>query len=64
MCVYEERHLALIHVVIGVDGVFAAQLSSQDLDGSVADHLVDVHVALGARARLPHYQGEMLVQFT
>jgi hypothetical protein len=51
-------------VVIGVDGVFASQLPSEDLNGSVADHLVDVHVALSARARLPHHQGEMLVQFT
>ena len=27
-----------------------------------ADHLVGVHVALGAAARLPHHQGEMIVE--
>ena len=32
----------------------------QPLISSVGNHLVDVHVCLGAAARLPHHQGEVL----
>ena len=42
--------LGLVHVIIGMDRSLAAQLSAQELDGSVRDHLVGVHVGLGARA--------------
>ena len=30
--------------------------------GAVGHHLVDVHVALGSRARLPHHQRKLVVQ--
>ena len=30
--------------------------------GAVGDHLVEVHVALGARAGLPHHQGKVVVE--
>ena len=42
--------LGLVHVVIGMDRRLAAQLSAQQLDGSVGDHLVGVHVGLRAGA--------------
>lgn len=54
--------LALVDVVIRVDGVFAAQFSSQHLDGSVTDDLVDIHVRLSSRSCLPNHQREMIIQ--
>ena len=42
--------LGLVHVVIGMDRRLAAQLSAQQLDGSVGDDLVGVHVGLGPGA--------------
>ena len=47
--------LALVDVVVGVDGRLGAQLAAHQLDGAVGDHLVRVHVALGAGARLPNH---------
>jgi hypothetical protein len=54
--------LAHVHVVVRVDGVLAAQPPADELDGPVRDHLVDVHVGLGARAGLPDVQREFAVQ--
>ena len=42
--------LRLIHVIVGMDRGLAAQLSAQQLDGSVGDDLVGVHVGLGPGA--------------
>ena len=53
--------LALVDVVIGVDRGLAAQLPAQQLDGSVGDDLVCVHVGLGAGARLPDDEGEVVI---
>ena len=53
--------LGLVHVIVGVDGSLAAQLSTQQLDGSVGDHLVSVHVGLGAGPRLPDHQREVVI---
>jgi hypothetical protein len=36
-------------------------LATQQLAGAVGDHLVEVHVGLGAGARLPHHQRELAV---
>ena len=44
-------------MVIGVE-----QLPARNLVAAVGHHLVDVHVALGTGARLPHHQGEVVVQ--
>src|SRR6185312_16190053 len=41
---------------------FRAEFTAQKLNGAVADHLVDIHVGLGAGAGLPHVEREMLVQ--
>ncbi|KAI3478944.1 hypothetical protein L1887_59065 [Cichorium endivia] len=54
--------LAHVDVVVGVDGVLAAELAAEDLDGAVADDLVDVHVGLGARAGLEDDEGEVGVE--
>lgn len=51
-----------VDVVVGVYRLLAAHLASQDLDGSVADDFIGVHVGLGAGARLPDNQGEVVDQ--
>lgn len=45
--------LRLVDVVVGVNGLLRAEAAAHDLDGSVGDHLVGVHVALGAGTSLP-----------
>lgn len=52
--------LGHVDVVVGVDGLLGAELTSQKLDGAVGDDLVDVHVGLGAGAGLPHNEGEVV----
>ena len=47
---------------LGWIGVLRAELAAEQLDGAVADHLVDVHVGLGAGAGLPDVEREMLVE--
>jgi len=56
------RRLAHVDVVVRVDRLLGAHLAAQHLDGAVRDHLVGVHVRLGARTRLPHDQREVVVQ--
>ena len=56
------RRLAHVDVVVGVDRLLRAHLAAQHLDGAVRDHLVGVHVRLGARAGLPDDQREMVVE--
>lgn len=53
---------ALRHVdmVVRVNGLLAAQLSTQDLDGSVGDDFVDVHVGLGTGSSLENDQREVV----
>ena len=53
--------LALVHVVVGVDLAALAALAAQQLGGAVRQHLVDVHVRLGAAAGLPDDERELLV---
>ena len=53
--------LALIDVVIGVDRLLAAKLTSKELNRSVGYHLVGVHVGLSARTGLPDDQGEVVI---
>ncbi len=48
--------LAVVDVIIRVDRFFAAQHPAGELDGTVGDHLIGVHVALRARAGLEHHQ--------
>jgi hypothetical protein len=54
--------LAHIDVVVGVDRLLGAHLAAQNLDRAIRDHLIGVHVRLGARTRLPDHQREVVVQ--
>jgi hypothetical protein len=54
--------LAPVDVVVGVDRVPVPAAGAGQLVGAVGDHLVDVHVGLGARAGLPDDQREVLVE--
>src|SRR5258708_6285397 len=54
--------LAHVDVVIGADRLLQAQLTAQQLDGAVRQHLVDVHIRLRARTGLPDEQREVFVQ--
>ena len=56
--------LAAIDVIVGVDRRLAAPLSAEQLVGQAGDHLVGVHVRLGARPRLPDHEGKFLVVLT
>ena len=53
--------LALIDVVIGMDRLLAAKLTSKELNRSVGYHLVGVHVGLSSRTSLPDDQGEVVI---
>ena len=54
--------LAAVDVVVRVHRRLAAERRAEQLVGPIRDHLVRVHVGLGAGAGLPHHQREMLVQ--
>ena len=45
-----------------MDSFFCAHLSTEEFDGPVGNHLVRIHVGLGAAARLPDDQGEVVVE--
>ena len=49
-------------MVVGVDRALTAQHPPRGLDRPVGDHLIDIHVGLGAGARLPHLEREFTVQ--
>ena len=46
--------LRMIHIVVGWIGFWDPISPPAKLDGAIANHLIDVHVGLGARAGLPH----------
>ena len=54
--------LAHIDVIVRMHRLFRAELSPERDIGGVGDHLVDVHIGLGAGAGLPHQQRKMLIQ--
>ena len=54
--------LRAVDVVVGVHRLLRPEHAAQELDGAVGDHLVGVHVGLGAAARLPDPQWKMLVE--
>jgi hypothetical protein len=51
-----------VDVVVRSDRALRPELAAEQLRGPVADDLVDVHVALGARSGLPHEQRVVLVE--
>ena len=56
------RRLAHIDVIVGVDRLLRAHDAAEKLDGAVGDHLVGVHVRLGAGAGLPDDEREVRVE--
>ena len=54
------RRLSEVDVVVGMNGTLLSPPPSQDLAGTVGEHLVDVHVGLGAGPGLPDHEGELL----
>ncbi|EEQ39392.1 conserved hypothetical protein [Clavispora lusitaniae ATCC 42720] len=59
--VRRSRHVT---VVIWVHWFLGAQFTAQDLNGSVGDNLISVHVTSGTRTGLEHNQWKVVVQFT
>ena len=55
------RRLPEVHVVVGVHQALLPALAAEQLGSAVGEHLVDVHVGLGARAGLPHHQRKFRV---
>src|SRR5882762_4423182 len=55
------RGLTAVDLVVGMHAALLAALASQELARPVGEHLVHVHVGLGARARLPHHQRKFAV---
>lgn len=51
---------ASVDVVVGVDGRLGAHVAAEDLNGTVGDDFVGVHVGLGARAGLPDDEREVV----
>ena len=56
--------LAHVDVVVGVYGRLGADLTAQNLDGAVADHLVGVHVGRSAGAGLIDVNREIPIPST
>ena len=54
--------LAHVHVIIGANGLLTAHDAAEELDGAVGQHLVHIHVGLGAGTCLPHVERKMFVQ--
>lgn len=52
--------LAFVDMVVRVHYRFVSQLATQDLNGSVGNDLIGVHVALRATASLPDHQREVI----
>ena len=56
------RRLAHVDMVVGMDRALAAARPRQPLVGAPGDHLVGIHVRLGAAAGLPDDQRELPVE--
>ena len=56
--------LAAVAVIIGMHRRFRAQLAAQDFNGAVGNHLIGIHIGLGARTGLPHGQGEVIIELS
>ena len=47
-------------MVVGMNGLLGAALTTEDLDSTVGDNLVDIHVALGSTASLEDDKRELV----
>lgn len=50
-------------MIVGIDH-FGSQLASKNLNGSIANHFVYIHVSLSARTGLPYRQRKMIVELS
>ena len=57
------RRLAQVDLIVGMDRRFRTQLGAELFVGAIGDHLVDVHVGLGAGAGLPDDERKLIVEF-
>ena len=55
--------LGAVDVIVGVDEL-GAELSAENLDGTVGNNFVGVHVGLSAGTSLPDNKGEVVVELT
>ena len=51
-----------VDIIVRMNGFFAPKSSANQLDRTIGNHLIDVHVRLGARTRLPHIERKLTVQ--
>ena len=54
------RALAHVNMVIGVNGFLRTKLAAQDLNGTVCNYLISVHVTLRAAPCLEYDQWEVV----
>jgi len=52
-----------IDMIIGVDWFLGTQFASQDLDGTIGNDLIGIHVGLSAGTSLPDDEREVIDQF-
>src|ERR1700722_7777223 len=52
-----------VDVIIGMNWLLRSQRAARQFNGAVRNHLIDVHVGLGAAAGLPDAQGKLVVKF-
>src|SRR5205085_274576 len=58
------RGLTHIDVVVRVYWLLAADFAAEQLNRAVRQYLVDVHVRLGARTRLPYIEREVFIELS
>ena len=56
------RRLAHVDVIVRMHRLLGAEFAAEHLVGAVGDHLVQVHVALGAGAGLPDHERKVIVE--
>jgi len=56
--------LSEIYMIVGMNRVFATESAAEHLACAIGDHLVQVHVGLGAGSGLPHDQREVTVELS
>ncbi len=56
------RRLAHIDVIVGMNRLLGAEFAAEHLVGAVGDHLIEIHIGLGAGAGLPDDKGKMIVE--
>ena len=55
--------LAEVHMIVGIDELALAFVVTENFEGRVGDHLVDVHIGRRARASLDKVGDELIEHF-